>query len=127
MAGGTTEPLLIELGWPAKELSPNARVHHIVKHRYAKAAKTEAGWATKIARPMDFGGDRFSVHIRAYPPEAWRTGDDDNLSARLKSHLDGIAEALGVNDRLFNAPTVEWCDRTQRGKVVIILRPEVGE
>ncbi len=34
-----SESLLIELSWPAKQLSPNARVHHMVKHRYAKAAK----------------------------------------------------------------------------------------
>lgn len=121
------EPLLVELSWPAKELSPNARVHHMVKHRYAKAAKIESGWATRIAKPMNFGGDRFDVHIRAYPPEAWRTGDADNLIAQCKNFIDGIASALGVNDRQFNAPTVEFGDRTQRGKIVIVLRPVTGD
>jgi crossover junction endodeoxyribonuclease RusA len=121
-----SESLLIELGWPAKELSPNSRCHYMVKHRYAKAAKTEAGWATKIAKPINFGGDRFDVHVRAYPP-VQRDRDADNLIASLKSHLDGIALALGVNDRLFNAPTLEWCDVTQRGKIVIILRPREAE
>ena len=115
-----SEPLLIELGWPAKQLSPNARVHHMVKHRYAKAAKIEAGWATKAALPRDFGGDRFDVHIRAYPPVN-RNRDADNLIASLKPHLDGIAGALGVDDRLFNAPTLQWADQTQNGKIVIRL------
>jgi hypothetical protein len=32
VAGGL--PLRIELGWPAKQLSPNASVHHMVKHRF---------------------------------------------------------------------------------------------
>ena len=113
-----TEPLLIELGWPAKQLSPNARVHHMVKHRYAKAAKIEAGWATHQAHPRDFGGDRFDIHIRAYPPVN-RNRDADNLIASLKSHLDGIAGALEVNDSLFNAPTLEWADITQHGKIVV--------
>ena len=92
------EPLLIELSWPAKELSPNARVHHMVKHRYTKAAKTEAGWATKIVRPLNWGGDGpFDVLIRAYPPIN-RQRDADNLVASCKAHLDGIAEVLGIND-----------------------------
>jgi crossover junction endodeoxyribonuclease RusA len=118
-AGGT---ILIELGWPAKQLSPNARVHHMVKHRYAKAAKIEAGWATKAAQPRDFGGDRFDIHIRAYPPVN-RNRDADNLIASMKAHLDGIAGALEVNDSLFNAPTLEWADVTEHGKVVVTVKP----
>lgn len=112
------EPVLIELGWPAKQLSPNARVHRMVKHRYAKAAKIEAGWATKSAMPFDFGGDRFDIHIRAYPPVD-RNRDADNLITSMKAHLDGIAAALDVDDSLFNAPTLEWSDITQHGKIVV--------
>lgn len=116
------KPLTIELSWPAPELSPNARVHHMAKHRFAKAAKIEAGWATKISRPFDWAHDGpLAVHITAYPPEGWRTGDNDNLIARLKSHFDGIAAVLGVNDRQFAAPTVQWADRTERGKVTVTI------
>lgn len=122
MAGG--EPILIELSWPAKQLSPNASVHHMTLHRYRKAAKIEAGWATKISRPFHWGHDGpFAVHVTAYPPKNWGTGDADNFVARLKSHFDGIAEALGVNDRQFQAPTLKWADKTERGKVVIAIRP----
>jgi hypothetical protein len=119
------EPLIIELSWPAKQLSPNARVHHMVKHRYAKAAKLEAGWATKIVRPFDWAHDGpLAVAITAYPPDN-RGRDADNLIASLKSHLDGIASVLGVNDRVFAAPTLKWADTTQRGMVVIAIRPQV--
>lgn len=115
-----SEPLIIELSWPAKELSPNARVHHMVKHRFAKAAKTEAGWATKYARPIRWASDGpFSIQVTAYPPKNWGTGDNDNFVARLKSHFDGIADVLGVNDREFETPTIKWADKTERGKVVI--------
>lgn len=119
-----SEPLLIELAWPAKGLSPNARIHRMVKHRCAKAAKKEAGWATKLARPFDWGHDGpFAVHVTAYPPKHWSTADKDNFIARLKYHFDGIAEALGVNDRQFEAPTVKWAENTERGKVVVSIRP----
>lgn len=113
------EPLLIELSWPAHELSPNARPHHMALHRFKKAARTEAHWATRIVRPFAWGCDGpFDVHIRAYPP-VQRDRDADNLVASCKAYLDGIADALGVNDSTFNAPSVEWCDITQRGKLVI--------
>jgi crossover junction endodeoxyribonuclease RusA len=115
--------VLIELSWPAKQLSPNARVHHMVKHRFAKAAKIEAGWATKAARPFDWGHDGpFAIGITAYPPSN-RNRDADNLIASLKSHLDGIADALGVNDSTFQAPTLKWADQTQHGKIVVTVRP----
>jgi hypothetical protein len=96
----------------------------MVLARYKKAAKVEAGWATKIARPFDWGHDGpFAIHFIAHPPLAWRTGDADNLIARCKAHLDAIANALGVNDRTFEAPTVEWADRTERGKLIIRVTP----
>jgi crossover junction endodeoxyribonuclease RusA len=117
------EPLRIDLSWPAHELSPNARVHPMVLHRFKKAAKNEAGWAVKIAKPFHWhpADETVAVHLIAHPPKAWRTGDDDNLVARVKAHLDGIAEVLGINDRLFQAPTVEWADRCERGKLIVVL------
>ncbi len=116
------ERLVIELSWPAKELSPKARVHHMVKHRFAKAAKIEAGWATKIVRPFDWANDGpLSVSVTAYPPKNWSTGDNDNIIARLKSHFDGIAAALEINDKQFEAPTIKWADKTERGKIVIAI------
>lgn len=119
----SADPIIVELGWPAKQLSPNVSTHPMVLHRFKKAAKNEAYWATRIVRPFDWASDGpFSVHLTAYPPKAWRTGDDDNLVARVKAHLDGIAQALEVNDRLFQAPTVRWADRTERGKLVITIR-----
>jgi crossover junction endodeoxyribonuclease RusA len=118
----TAEMIIVELSWPAKELSPNARVHHMVKHRYAKAAKIEAGWATKIVRPFSWAHDGpLPVAITAYPPKNWSTGDADNMVASCKSFLDGIALALEVNDRQFEAPTIKWADKTERGKIVVAV------
>jgi hypothetical protein len=44
MAGGSIN---IELGWPAKALSPNARVHYMEHARFKKAAHATAYWATR--------------------------------------------------------------------------------
>jgi crossover junction endodeoxyribonuclease RusA len=116
-------PLTIELSWPAKELSPNVSVHHMKLYRFKKAAKTEAGWATKIAVRSDWqpSGERVKVRLIAHPPTGTVQPDDDNMVARVKAHIDGIADALGVNDNTFEAPTITWAERTQRGKLFVEL------
>lgn len=122
MAGGV---ITIELGWPRKELSPNTPVHHMKRARFKKAAKIEAGWATKLALQSnrDWEPDgTIKVHFLAHPPKNWSTGDKDNLIARAKSHLDGIALVLGVDDKIFDAPTVAWADKTEIGKLIVELR-----
>jgi crossover junction endodeoxyribonuclease RusA len=120
MAGGS---LTIELGWPAKELSPNATVHYMKRSRFKKAAKIEAGWATRLAlqsnRDWEPSAETIAVHFLAHPPKHWSTGDKDNLIARAKSHLDGIAAVLGVDDKIFDAPTVAWADKTEIGKLIV--------
>jgi hypothetical protein len=118
VAGG----ILIELGWPSKELWPNGgNPHPMVLHRFKKAAKIEAAWATKIARPIHWHPKQepIPVHIIAHPKPTGPHPDRDNLIASLKAHFDGIAETLGVNDRDFDAPTVTFADRSQRGKIVV--------
>lgn len=119
--GGSS--LSIELGWPAHELSPNARVHHMVLHRFKKAAKIEAGWATRIAMPARWApaGEKVKVHLICHLPKGGKQWDEDNLVAAVKAHLDGISEVIGINDRDFTAPTVEWADRTERGKLIVVL------
>lgn len=111
----------IEIGWPAEVLSPNVRVHFYAVSRAKKAAKEEAYWATRTMLPLDWKAPAalFSVHLKAHPPQAWRTGDRDNFVARCKAALDGIANALGVNDRQFLTPTVEWAERRNRPIVII--------
>ncbi len=118
-------PLRIELGWPNKILSPNARGHHMGIWRAKKDARDEALWATRatIGRatfPHD-GGDIILRQI-AHPPDA-RHRDRDNLDHSLKSHRDGIADALGINDKHFRPTGIEWGEPIPGGKIII----EVGQ
>jgi crossover junction endodeoxyribonuclease RusA len=112
--------LSISTGWPSQKLSPNGRPNRFEKARAIKAAKAEGYVATLIAKPLRgfrFEPGRLKVTIHAHPPTAWRTGDGDNLVASCKALLDGIAEALAVNDRCFEVQPVSWEERTAGGSI----------
>jgi crossover junction endodeoxyribonuclease RusA len=91
----------VTLPWPPKELSPNARSHWATKSKAAKAYR-HACWtlakAAGIIAPETPG--RLHLWIDFYPPDR-RHRDDDNMIAAFKSGRDGLADALGVNDRRF--------------------------
>jgi hypothetical protein len=120
-----TEPLCIELSWPVPQLGSNASVHHMVRHRYRKAARTEANWQTRYAlgqnRDWAPAAETIKVHLICSPPKGTVQPDADGMVYRVKGSLDGIADALNVNDRIFEAPTIEWADRCERGKLTVEL------
>ncbi len=116
-----SEPLDIEVGWPADPLWPNKSAHYMVVGRFRKSAKNEAGWATRYVLTPEWApeGEKVKVHIIGHAKPTGPFPDADNTVAAVKSHLDGIADALGINDREFEAPTVEWVGRNQRGSLTI--------
>lgn len=90
------------LPWPDKDMSPNARVHWAKKAKAVKLARCfayyktlEADWG-KISLPEG----RLHLWIEFYPPTK-RMPDDDNMLSRCKAYRDGIAEALGIDDKRF--------------------------
>lgn len=88
------------LPWPPKELSPNARLHW---SKVAKAKKhyRQICWAlsSKARLKVCKEGD-IHLSVTFYPPDRrWR--DTDNMFASMKAGLDGIADALQVNDKRF--------------------------
>jgi hypothetical protein len=48
------------------------------------------------------------VHIVVHAKPKGPLPDRDNCVAAAKAYLDGIAQRLGVNDRHFATPTVEF-------------------
>lgn len=118
-----TEPLIIEIAWPNADLSPNARVHHMALHRVKKTARNDAYWATKYVLPLSWKHDGTSEIILrqvAHPPDR-RHYDRDNLDSRLKAARDGIADALGVNDRLLRPTGIEWGEPIRGGRILITV------
>ncbi len=91
--------------WPAKELNPNCRKHWTVKSKAAAAYRATGSVLTRVELfPFfpDFGDGQIHLWIKFFPPDK-RARDEDNLSSSLKSLKDGIADALGVNDRRFQS------------------------
>lgn len=93
--------LRVILPWPPRALSPNSRPPHWsvlakAKRAYRQACHLEAmaaGWRKGTFAP----DDRLHVRLVFVPPDR-RRRDLDNLIAAMKSGLDGLADALGVDD-----------------------------
>jgi Holliday junction resolvase RusA-like endonuclease len=110
----------LELPWPSKDLSPNGRVHWARKAKAAKAGRitgaaiaAAAGW-----KSLKLPAGRLHLWIDFYPPTRMRP-DDDNMLARCKPYRDGIADALGIDDRRFvSHPFVR--DEVRKGGLVVI-------
>lgn len=112
---------MIELPWPSKDLSPNARVHYRTKAAATKAYREQAYWLTKasdLRAPAEGGiALRFDFH----PPDK-RKRDLDNMLASCKAAIDGIADALEVNDQRFGF----WLSREEPvkgGKIIVSIMP----
>jgi crossover junction endodeoxyribonuclease RusA len=114
----------IELGWPAKALSPNFRSRsHWPKTNALKKAKKE-GHLSTLAAMRGGGAPKWSnaiipFSITAYPPDL-RDRDDDNLKASLKGHRDGIALALGIDDSRF-AERFQWGEPVKGGRIIVTI------
>lgn len=52
------------------------------------------------------------------PPD--NRSDRTNFAGRMKAQIDGIAEALGVNDKRF-LPSYQFADPCKPGRVVVTL------
>lgn len=108
----------IELPWPPKELSANSRKDRRYTGQHRKNYRASCWALCKASKP-----DPALTHldITFHPPDA-RRRDLDNMLSGIKYGLDGVAQALGVDD-------YEWSMSIKRGepcrpagKVVIEFR-----
>lgn len=109
----------ITLPWPSPKLSPNARHHWAVKSSITKAARHSACYATKAPGVRIEHDGPIALRVTFHAPDK-RHRDRDNCIASCKAYMDGIADALGVNDRRFE-PTYAWGDPVRGGAVVVTL------
>jgi crossover junction endodeoxyribonuclease RusA len=110
----------ITLPWPPRECSPNSRAHFGTRARATKAARKLAFWTVKEARIGVAAGDvPIPVKLLFLPPDK-RSRDLDNLQANCKAYLDGIADALGVNDNAFR-PISDFGEVRKGGAVVVVI------
>ena len=113
----------IELAYPDKIVWPNGRGHWGPKSRAIKALRSQAYWATEKA--MQTSGftmpETLKIALTVHPKPKGPLPDKDNCVAACKAYLDGIADALKVNDRNFDAPTVTFGERRKYGAFVVVI------
>ena len=91
---------MIDLPWPHKSLSPNARIHWAPKAKLTASYRSECGWRARAQGVYPTDADRVRMTITFCPPDA-RRRDMDNLVASTKALRDGLMDALGVDDSKF--------------------------
>lgn len=121
----------VTLPWMPKGLSPNDRMHWRKKAPITKAYK-EACWAlckeAGLMLPV-VGSDpmikssRYHIWLDFYPPNTAHR-DDDNCIASFKAGRDGLALALGIDDRQFICHSMVWREVGGFVKVRITAGPE---
>lgn len=113
----------VELPWPSSQLSPNARGHWTrlaqAKKAYRARCRAIAGVAAPIlSEALQRLPERLDVAITFVPPDR-RARDLDNLLASMKSGLDGLADALGVDDSRWRLQ-IEMAGETTPGGIVLV-------
>tara|TARA_R110000772_G_scaffold74113_20_gene161561 strand:- start:664 stop:1032 length:369 start_codon:yes stop_codon:yes gene_type:complete len=121
--------LKISLSWPPAPLSPNARLHWS-KVAKSKKAYRKSCWAETINQ-VDLDKinlpEAMVLTMTFIPPDK-REYDRDNLTARMKAGIDGLADGLEIDDKRFTTviATVDK-DGFQKGTVQISIEGDTDE
>lgn len=86
------------LPWPDRRLAPHAKGHWRPKAHATKAARWVGCWHGKNAKlPKD---PEARLIFTFHPPDN-RRRDLHNMPAMMKAYIDGLADAMGVDDNKF--------------------------
>ena len=108
----------IILPWPPWQLSGHTGVHWRAKATLTKKHREWARLATLEAGVRAPETGDILLRVLFIPPD--RRSDRTNFANRLKPAFDGIADALGVNDRRF-VPSYHFAEPEKPGRVEITL------
>ena len=92
-----------QLPWPPPELSPNSRIHWAKKFAAKRKYRSHCDIVVldQGVKTLDPEAD-YVLHMTFIPPDK-RHYDVDNLIARMKSGLDGLCDALDIDDQRFSS------------------------
>ncbi len=113
---------MIELPWPPKELSPNARTHWATRSRLARKYRTDCRLLALAAGIKAPETEKIMLLLEFVPNDK-RRRDDDNLVAAFKAGRDGLADALDIDDNRF---ITQFCMSNEivRGGIVRVTLQE---
>lgn len=109
---------MIVLPWPPSALSSNARGHWSKRSRATAKYRDDARLCTLAAKVSVPAEGDIGLTIRFVPPN--NRMDRANYPAMLKAGLDGVADALRVNDRRF-VPSFTYADPEKPGRVEVTV------
>lgn len=113
----------IELPWPPASLNPNRKngehwgLTHAAKTKYLVDCNALALQAMRAAAWVPRAGV-LALDITFVQPDK-RRRDLDNMLASIKSGVDGLALALGVDDHHFEPLTLRRGFAGKPGKVIV--------
>ena len=111
--------LTVTLPWPPAILSPNARVHWSKRARAVKGYRNTCWGLANVAKlGVTWQGD-IHLWLDYFPPNRARR-DQDNLIAASKAALDGLADALKVDDVRFRLHPYLHHDQVRAGGSLVV-------
>lgn len=90
--------------WYPKELNPNSSCHFQTKAKKKAIYKNICYYTTLEAKIPQ--GQYTELHLTFFKPNR-RPMDLDNMLAAMKSGLDGMCQALKIDDKVFKKITIE--------------------
>ena len=110
---------VLELPWPHPKLSPNSPGHWSRKAPLKRAYRARCRAIGELAGVGVLAGSEKAVRVDLtfFPPDA-RRRDIDNMLASMKSGLDGLADAMGVDDSKWSLG-IEVSDPVKGGVVLV--------
>jgi len=118
--------LALQLPWPPSALSPNGQHGHWTRRAEAKKNFRCACWIATIEqlsprmRASCVAVVPLQLLLEFVRPDR-RSYDRDNLLARTKAGIDGMCQALGIDDGRFVSITVSVADEVVAGGLVRVV------
>jgi len=117
--------LHLQLPFPDPILMPNRKPHWAVKRIAANYAR-DAGYYLAYNQHITLDPEkRYQANLVFCPPDR-RHRDLDNLVAAMKSALDGMCRALGIDDKVLR-PVPDWGPVVEGGKVEVMITEISGQ
>ena len=116
----------LQLPWPPSDLSPNKRLHWARLAKVKKLYRKECMFSV-LAQNIDRVPDGSLTLDLTFVPPTRRSYDRDNLVARMKSGLDGLADALKIDDKRFTTLAARVSTDTIGGFVRVRIFQEQKE
>lgn len=113
----------IALPWPDRALHPNARSHWRTVASAKKKARADAYILAIDAGARSARVDkesRLALQLDFRPPNRCRR-DLDGCVSSMKAALDGIADALGIDDARFFEQSAEMLEPVKGGCVIVTI------